>query len=61
MNYKELPHQQCPVCNEIWNVVSDTRLVANGIRRRRKCEKCNTKWSTIELLIVGTITHPKET
>jgi len=39
----------CPKC-EADSTVSDSRLRTDGnIRRRRSCDKCGEKWSTIEI------------
>jgi len=40
----------CPICNHKETSVIDSRPVAGGlcIRRRRKCAKCNFKFSTYE-------------
>lgn len=40
----------CPVCNNKDTKVIDSRLAADGmaIRRRRECEKCTYRFSTIE-------------
>ncbi len=40
----------CPVCNHKETKVIDSRLLSNGlcVRRRRKCTKCNFKFSTYE-------------
>lgn len=41
---------RCPVCNFRDTKVVDSRLVGKGtaIRRRRECEKCDERFSTIE-------------
>lgn len=43
---------RCPVCG--WKVthVLETR---DGTRRRRECNKCHSRWSTEETLIVDSI------
>lgn len=40
----------CPVCNNKDTKVIDSRLAADGmaIRRRRECEKCDFRFSTVE-------------
>lgn len=40
----------CPVCKSKDTKVVDSRIAADGlsIRRRRECEKCNYRFSTIE-------------
>jgi transcriptional repressor NrdR len=41
---------RCPVCNNDDTKVIDSRLAGDGIgiRRRRECEKCGHRFSTIE-------------
>jgi transcriptional repressor NrdR len=41
---------RCPVCSHEESKVVDSRLSADGtaIRRRRECEKCNFRFSTVE-------------
>jgi len=41
---------RCPVCNHEESKVVDSRLSADGtaIRRRRECEKCGYRFSTLE-------------
>jgi len=41
---------RCPVCNNSDTKVIDSRLTGDalGIRRRRECEKCGYRFSTIE-------------
>ncbi|MEK7665906.1 MAG: transcriptional regulator NrdR [Patescibacteria group bacterium] len=40
----------CPVCNNKDTKVIDSRLASDGvaIRRRRECEKCDFRFSTVE-------------
>jgi len=40
----------CPICNKKDTKVIDSRLIGEGfsIRRRRMCEKCSFRFSTIE-------------
>ena len=40
----------CPICNSKNTKVVDSRLAKDGtnVRRRRKCEKCSYRFSTIE-------------
>lgn len=40
----------CPICNKKDTKVIDSRLIGEGfsIRRRRACEKCSYRFSTIE-------------
>lgn len=41
---------KCPHCHEIKNEITDTRLIKGGavVRRRRRCLKCDTRFSTYE-------------
>ncbi|OGH93835.1 MAG: transcriptional regulator NrdR [Candidatus Magasanikbacteria bacterium RIFOXYD2_FULL_41_14] len=41
---------RCPVCNHLNTAVIDTRPAVNdlAIRRRRECEKCHYRFSTVE-------------
>lgn len=45
---------KCPACNASETKVVDSRTVENGkaIRRRRACEVCNYRYTTIEKMIV---------
>jgi transcriptional repressor NrdR len=38
----------CPKCHHSDSKVLDSRSVRLGIRRRRQCEKCHSRFSTIE-------------
>jgi hypothetical protein len=40
---------QCPQCKSKTVIILDSRHTSKGVRRRRKCEKCNHRWSTQEL------------
>lgn len=48
----------CPVCKNIDTKVVDSRVVAAGlsVRRRRECEKCGERFTTIEELELLDIT-----
>ncbi len=39
---------RCPHCNDTHNRVIDTRDAGDAIRRRRKCEKCERRFTTYE-------------
>jgi len=43
---------QCPICRHADTKVADSRVMSDGfsVRRRRECEKCNYRFSTIEEL-----------
>ncbi|MFP4281315.1 MAG: transcriptional regulator NrdR [Opitutales bacterium] len=44
---------QCPKCNDRDTRVVDSRVARNGlaIRRRRHCQKCNYRFSTVEEIV----------
>lgn len=46
---------KCPQCQSIDTKVLDTRAQKDGesTRRRRECEKCGTRFSTLETIIVN--------
>lgn len=39
---------RCPYCNHTQHKVIDTREAGDAIRRRRKCEHCNRRFTTYE-------------
>ena len=39
---------QCPYCSYSDSKVTDSRTVENGIRRRRECQSCETRFTTYE-------------
>ena len=41
---------RCPVCDELESSVTDSRSVVEGIRRRRECSNCKTRYTTYEVL-----------
>jgi len=42
-------HLKCPACGKyIRGAVKETRMIGDGIMRRRVCEKCNVIIETIE-------------
>ena len=51
----------CPICNYKDTKVVDSRLAAEGmaIRRRRECEKCSYRFSTVEEVTLLDITVVK--
>ncbi|MBI4091076.1 MAG: transcriptional repressor NrdR [Candidatus Komeilibacteria bacterium] len=51
----------CPVCSHRDTKVVDSRLTADhaGIRRRRQCEKCKFRFSTIEQIEILDLTVVK--
>ncbi len=40
----------CPFCQHATSRVIDSRAAGDGIRRRRECEGCNRRYSTVERL-----------
>ncbi len=51
----------CPVCSHPETKVIDSRMTADrtGIRRRRQCEKCSFRFSTIEQIEILDLTVVK--
>lgn len=45
----ELSCDTCPNCSSTNNSVKDSRETKHGRRRRRLCNKCGHKWSTMEI------------
>ena len=44
----------CPVCTERGKVYGrNSDCAENWLIRRRRCEKCGARWSTVELYITG--------
>jgi transcriptional repressor NrdR len=39
---------RCPYCTFAASKVTDSRVVENGIRRRRECQKCGLRFTTYE-------------
>ena len=39
---------RCPYCNFTESKVTDSRVVENGIRRRRECQRCGLRFTTYE-------------
>ena len=46
---------KCPYCQSIDTKVLDTRAQKNGesTRRRRECEQCSTRFTTLETIVVN--------
>lgn len=44
-------HVHCPQCLGEESAVTDSRVHADGIVRRRKCLACGARYKTIELLV----------
>jgi transcriptional repressor NrdR len=45
---------KCPICDAETKVI-DSRTVSEGIRRRRECLECLTRFTTHETLIVSSL------
>ena len=41
---------KCPYCEENQSKVTDSRDTEIGIRRRRECQACNNRFTTIEVV-----------
>ena len=39
---------RCPNCGNMDSKVTDSRVVENGIRRRRECQQCQSRFTTYE-------------
>ena len=39
---------RCPYCTNTESKVTDSRVVENGIRRRRECQRCGLRFTTYE-------------
>ena len=45
---------KCPhCCSEMGSSIIDSRPAVIGVRRRRVCENCQTRFTTVEVTIVG--------
>lgn len=44
---------RCPVCGALDSLIIDSRLTGTAtygfVRRRRECQSCGQRWSTMEL------------
>ena len=38
----------CPYCDKVDSKVTDSRVVENGVRRRRECQACGVRFTTYE-------------
>lgn len=41
----------CPKCKSNETIIVDSRAYENTTRRRRSCNECGERWSTIEVLV----------
>lgn len=44
-------HNICPKCGNLKSQVLRTDTTMRGTRRRRKCQRCNHRWSTREVIM----------
>lgn len=49
---------KCPKCKHTKSDVFDSRPRDDGIRRRRTCQKCETRFSTQEKIFIPTKAQP---
>ncbi len=49
----------CPYCGSADSKVTDSRVVENGIRRRRECRDCQARYTTYERVQATTLTVTK--
>jgi len=45
---------KCPICQSKTKVI-DSRSTSKGIRRRRECVECLTRFSTYEIILINSI------
>ena len=50
----------CPHCGYSDSKVTDSRVVENGIRRRRECQQCSDRFTTYERIQTSTLIVTKE-
>ena len=50
----------CPHCGEYRSIVKDSRPLPDGIARRRECETCHRRYTTLEQVSTVTFTPLKE-
>jgi transcriptional repressor NrdR len=46
---------KCPLCGSTELKVIDSRVKANGIKRRRECQDCLTRFNTFERVIYNSL------
>lgn len=54
LTVKESDALTCSKCGAVDNTVVDSRCDGKTQIRRRQCQYCGTKWSTVEVRIEGT-------
>ena len=50
----------CPFCGHHHSKVTDSRVVENGIRRRRECQSCELRFTTYERVQAATLMVSKQ-
>lgn len=50
MSEKRASHIQCPNCMALKNRVLNSRGALDGIRRRRECRECKSRFTTREYI-----------
>ena len=51
---------RCPYCTYAESKVTDSRVVENGIRRRRECQRCGLRFTTYERIQATALMVSKE-
>ena len=51
---------RCPYCGSAESKVTDSRVVENGIRRRRECQQCQARFTTYERLQASALMVTKQ-
>ena len=51
---------RCPYCGSADSKVTDSRMVENGIRRRRECQQCQARFTTYERIQVAALMVTKQ-
>jgi transcriptional repressor NrdR len=50
----------CPFCGSVESKVTDSRVVENGIRRRRECQQCQGRFTTYERIQAAALMVTKQ-
>ena len=50
----------CPFCGSAESKVTDSRVVENGIRRRRECQQCQARFTTYERIQAAALMVTKQ-
>jgi len=56
---RHTPKLACPSCGHLYSRVINSRGLSRdgGVRRRRVCSQCASRYSTAERVIVGSLTE----